>query len=269
MAQHLQGSFDGRAIVLEKPPANVAPGTSVELLLLSAAGKPVGGLEPVPAALPPRPPPRGPTVLVVERDAPKNFSQTLGAALTDLGFQVVGAAASGTDMICRALDLRPEIVLFDIQLADLDGLDALHVISQSHACAAVALTDKDDPGLLERAITDGVQALLYRPVDPRQLKAAVTFAQARFAELQTLQQDNAALRQTLQDRKIIERAKGELMKRYGWSEPDAFRRLQRTAMCRRIPLVDLANKVLSGEEIQLDRSTERPSRGERPSRPNR
>jgi len=96
-----------------------------------------------------------------------------------------------------------------------------------------------------------VLAFLIKPVEIHQLGPAIHVAWARFEELRSLATENASLRQGLQSRKIIERAKGALMKRYRWSEADAFRKLQRGAMNRRVPMVDLAQSILNGQEIDL------------------
>ena len=103
----------------------------------------------------------------------------------------------------------------------------------------------------ERAMDEHVLAYLLKPVEAHQLGPAVQVAWARFGELNTLMEENASLRQSLQSRKIIERAKGVLMKRHRWSEADAFRRLQRGAMNRRVPMVELAQAILNGQEVDL------------------
>ena len=97
----------------------------------------------------------------------------------------------------------------------------------------------------------GLARYLVKPVEAHQIGPALMVAQARFGEWRGLQEENANLRQTLQNRKTIERAKGVLMKRHRWSEAEAFRRLQRAAMNRRTTMVDLAQSVLNGVEIEL------------------
>src|SRR5437588_6829534 len=167
------------------------------------------------------------------------------------GHEVIGEAATGTDMVRTVLELEPDVVVFDIHLPHLDGLAALRQIYQTRVVAAVAITADRDQALVKRAMDEHVLAYLLKPVDAHQLGPAVQVAWARFGELNTLMEENASLRQSLQSRKIIERAKGVLMKRHRWSEADAFRRLQRGAMNRRVPMVDLAQSVLNGEEVDL------------------
>ncbi len=168
-----------------------------------------------------------------------------------LGHNVVGEAATGTDMVRTVLALEPDVVVFDIHLPHLDGLQALAQIYQTRIVAAVAITADRDQELVRRALEEHVLAYLVKPVEAHQLGPALQVAWARFEELSQLTAENASLRQTLTNRKTIERAKGVLMKRYRWSEADAFRRLQRGAMNRRIAMVDLAQAIINGENIDL------------------
>jgi two-component system, response regulator PdtaR len=168
-----------------------------------------------------------------------------------LGHQVIGEAATGTDMVRTVLELEPDVVIFDIHLPRLNGLDALRQIYQERIVAAVAITADRDENLVQRALEEHVLAFLVKPVEAHQLGPALHVARARFEELRELTEENATLRQTLQNRKIIERAKGVLMKRYRWTEAEAFRRLQRGAMNRRTTMIELAQNVLNGVEVNL------------------
>jgi len=189
-------------------------------------------------------------IVVVEDDSTMRLflKETLEK---QLGHEVVGEAATGTDMVRTVLDLEPDIVVFDIHLPHITGLDALRQIYQERIVAAVAITADRDQDLVRRALEEHVLAYLVKPVEAHQLGPALLIAWARFDELKALTSENASLRQTLTNRKIIERAKGVLMKRHRWSEADAFRRLQRGAMNRRVAMVDLAQAILNGEEINL------------------
>jgi two-component system, response regulator PdtaR len=188
-------------------------------------------------------------VVVVEDDA--NVRQFLGDTVRTFGHEVVGEAADGADMVRTVLAVEPDVVVFDIHLPGLNGLDALRQIYQERVVAAVAITGDRDQDLLLRALEEHVLAFLVKPVEPHQLGAALLVARARFEELQSLAEENASLKQTLNNRKTIERAKGVLMKRHRWSEAEAFRRLQRAAMNQRTTMVVLAQSVLNGVEVQL------------------
>jgi len=168
-----------------------------------------------------------------------------------MGHKVVGEADNGTDMVRSVLELEPDVVIFDIHLPRLNGLDALRQIYQERIVAAVAITADRDQHLVRRALEEHVLAYLVKPVEAHQLGPALLVAWARFEELRQLADENASLKQNLQNRKTIERAKGVLMKRHRWSEAEAFRRLQRGAMNRRTTMVELAQSVLNGVEIEL------------------
>ncbi len=188
-------------------------------------------------------------VVVVEDDATVRLF--LKDTLEKLGHQVIGEAATGTDMVRTVLEMEPDVVVFDIHLPRLNGLDALRQIYQERVVAAVAITADRDQDLVRRALEEHVLAYLVKPVEAHQLGPALMIARAQFAELRELNQENASLRQALQNRKIIERAKGVLMKRHRWTEAEAFRRLQRGAMNRRTTMVELAQNVLNGIEVNL------------------
>jgi two-component system, response regulator PdtaR len=189
-------------------------------------------------------------IVIVEDDP--TIRMFLKSSLEEqLGHQVIGEAGTGTDMVRTVLDLEPDVVVFDIHLPRLNGLDALRQIYQERVIAAVAITADRDQDLVRRALEEHVLAFLVKPVEAHQLGAAVLVAWARFEELKQLTDENATLRNSLQNRKIIERAKGVLMKRHRWSEAEAFRRLQRASMNNRTTMIDLAQAVLNGKEVEL------------------
>jgi response regulator NasT len=188
-------------------------------------------------------------VVVVEDDA--TVRQFLKESLENLGHRIAGEAATGADMVRTVLDAEPDVIVFDIHLPGLNGLDALRQIYQERVIAAVAITADRDQDLVRRALEEHVLAYLVKPVEAHQLGPALLIARARFEELRGLAEENASLRQTLQNRKIIERAKGVLMKRHRWTEAEAFRRLQRGAMNRRVAMVELAQEVLNGTVTDL------------------
>jgi len=188
-------------------------------------------------------------IVVVEDDP--TMRQFLRETLEKLGHQVIGEATSGTEMVRTVLAVEPDVVVFDIHLPRLNGLDALRQIYQERVVAAVAITADRDQELVRRALEEHVLAFLVKPIEAHQLAPALLIARAQFQELQELAQENANLRQNLQNRKIIERAKGVLMKRHRWTEAEAFRRLQRGAMNRRTTMVELATDVLNGVEVNL------------------
>ena len=164
-------------------------------------------------------------IVIVEDDAV--VRQFLKDTIEQLGHHIVGEAATGADMVRTVLSVEPDIVVFDIHLPGLNGLDALRQIYQERIVAAVAVTADRDQDLVRRALEEHVLAYLVKPIEAHQIGPALMVAKARFGEWRSLQEENENLRKTLENRKTIERAKGVLMKRHRWSEAEAFRRLQR------------------------------------------
>ncbi len=188
-------------------------------------------------------------IVVVEDD--NTVREFVKETIAGLGHQVIGEAANGTDMVRTVLEMEPDVVVFDIHLPRMNGLDALRQIYQERIVAAVAITADRDQELVRRALEEHVLAYLVKPIESHQLGPALLVAWARFEELRQLANENDTLKQNLQNRKTIERAKGVLMKRHRWSEQEAFRRLQRGAMNRRTTMVELAQSVLNGLEVEL------------------
>jgi response regulator NasT len=167
------------------------------------------------------------------------------------GHEVLGEAISAPEMVRTTLALEPEVVIFDTRLRDGSGLEALRQIYQERAVGAVAIAEEQDQEMVRQALGEYQMAYLLKPVEVHQLEPAVLVAWARLNTCRRLQNENASLRQTLENRKVIERAKGVLMKRLRCSEDVAFRRLQRAAMNRRTTMACLAQAVLNGVEVDL------------------
>jgi response regulator NasT len=189
-------------------------------------------------------------VVVVEDDP------TVREFLADIignrcGHNVVATAATGPDMVRQVLTQQADLVVFDIHLPGMDGLTALHAATQEHPIAAVAVTGDRNSDLVRRALEDNILAYLLKPVDPNQVAVAIQVAWARFNEFCHLRSENQSLQQTLKDRKLTERAKGILMKKYRWSEATAFRSMQRTAMSQRRSMGQLAQEILDGKDVNL------------------
>ena len=113
----------------------------------------------------------------------------------------------------------------------------------------VVVTGVDDPSLIERSIASGVSAYLTKPVDSRELEAALALAAARHSEFEALEAEVDRAQQALEDRKVVERAKGLLMSALNLSEPDAFRRLQLTARERNLRLADVAGRIVEQQSL--------------------
>ena len=175
--------------------------------------------------------------------------------LPSLGYEVVAEAASGPELVQRCRATHPDLVITDIRMPGLDGLQAAAQINQDVRVPVILVTAHHDADVLARAAADYVMAYLSKPVKPVDLEAAIRMALVRFSHFQTLAREAADLRQALEDRKVIERAKGAVVKRVGVDEEEAFRRLRKLASDDNRKLAEAAQQVVAAEEVfrRLDR----------------
>jgi response regulator NasT len=170
--------------------------------------------------------------------------------IRSLGHEPVGPVGDGHDAVAEAEATAPDVYLFDIGLPGLDGLEAATRLAEFGLRRPVVIvTGADDPALIERAISSGVGAYLTKPIESRELEAAIAVATARHEELRALEAEVQSGRQALEDRKLVERAKGLLMSALQLSEPEAFGRIQRTARERNLRLVEVARAIVEQEPV--------------------
>jgi response regulator NasT len=168
--------------------------------------------------------------------------------LLEEGFDVVGEAADGEQAVALARELTPDLVICDIKMPKMDGIAAAAAITGERIAPVVMLTAFSQRDLVERARDAGAMAYLVKPFQKRDLLPAVEIATSRFAEIKALEAEVHGLRERMEARKLIERAKGALMSRHAMSEPEAFRWIQRAAMDSRTTMRAVAEVVLSGDE---------------------
>jgi two-component system, response regulator PdtaR len=187
-------------------------------------------------------------ILIAEDDPV--IALALVERVRSLGHEPLGPVGTGEQAVAEGTASRPDLYLFDIEMPELDGLSAAAELAERGlGRPVVVITGVDDRGLIERSVATGAGAYLTKPIDTRELEAAISLATARHAELQALQAEVAQAKQTLEERKLIERAKGLLMKALGLPEPDAFRRLQLAARERNLRLVDVARAIVEQQDI--------------------
>jgi two-component system, response regulator PdtaR len=187
-------------------------------------------------------------VLVAEDDP--LIARGLTERLRSLGHDPLGPAFDGAQAIELAHASPPDLYLFDIEMPSVDGLEAAtQLAADGLRRPVVVVTGVDDPSLIERSIASGVSAYLTKPVDTRELEAALALASARHAEFKALEAEVDQTRQALEDRKLVERAKGLLMSALDLSEQDAFRRLQLTARERNLRLADVASRIVEQQSL--------------------
>jgi response regulator NasT len=187
-------------------------------------------------------------VLVAEDDAVVALGLT--ERLRALGHEPLGPAADGAQAVELAAADPPDLYLFDIEMPELDGLAAAAALAQRGLRRpVVVVTGVEDPELIDRSIATGVSAFLTKPVDNRELDAAIKLAASRQEEFAALEAEVDRAQQALEDRKLVERAKGLLMTALGLSEPEAFRRLQKTARERNLKLAEVARRIVEQESL--------------------
>jgi AmiR/NasT family two-component response regulator len=184
-------------------------------------------------------------VLIAEDEAIIRLD--LREMLEEEGFLVVGDAADGEQAVAMARELRPDVVICDVKMPKLDGIAAAAQIAGGRIAPVVMLTAFSQRDLIERARDAGAMAYLIKPFEKRDLIPAIEMATSRFAEIVALEAEVTDLRERLEARKLIEKAKGVLMTTHKMSEPEAFRWIQRAAMDNRTSMRAVAELVLTGD----------------------
>lgn len=182
-------------------------------------------------------------VAVVDDHGPSRAD--VRAAVMAAGGEVIGEATRSADALSLVNEARPDVAIFAAGLPDGDGVAAAAAVTSATRCPVVLFTSHTRDDLVARAQAGGVMAYLLKPLRPAELAPTLDLAVARFAETRQL-------RQTLEERKVIERAKGRIMDRLNLTEDEAFRRLRRAAMNSRRPMVDVARALLVSESVTVD-----------------
>ena len=167
--------------------------------------------------------------------------------LQEEGFDVVGEAPDGERAVELAKELLPDLVICDVKMPKMDGITAAAQITADRIAPVVILTAFSQRDLIERARDAGAMAYLVKPFQKRDLLPAIEMATSRFAEIRALESEVHGLRNRLEARKLIERAKGVLMSDHRMTEPEAFRWIQRAAMDNRTSMRSVAELVLTGD----------------------
>lgn len=179
--------------------------------------------------------------LVVDEDA--NLRQLVVKTLADCGFDRVVEAENSTMGAALAISEKPLLSVLDLSLAAVDGMDAAEKIGSQTAGPVVLLAPPGESQCLEKAWEVGVSQFLLKPFCEEQLKVSIDTAIHQFVEVSSLQQEVVKLRETIEARKKIDRAKGVLIKQ-GMSEQDAYRKMQKLAMDKRKTLKEIADAIL-------------------------
>lgn len=165
-----------------------------------------------------------------------------------LGHVVVVVADTGRELVEKCREHRPDLVITDVKMPEMDGLDAIARISHDSPMPVILISAHHDNEVIARALQEHVMSYLIKPIKPADLEPAIAVAMHQFEQFQALRRETASLSQALEDRKTIQSAKALLMKKTQLDESEAFRRLQRLASEQNRKLVEIAKMLLRTEE---------------------
>ncbi len=164
--------------------------------------------------------------------------------LTNLGYLVIGEVGDGQSAVNLARELKPDVVLMDIRMPDLDGIDAAKILTEEQIAPVVLLTAYSQKELVERAKEAGVVGYLVKPFRETDLMPAIEVALSRFSEFRAMRQEVKDLQNALETRKLVDRAKGILMDTQSLDEHEAFRKIQKMSMNTRKPMKEVAEAII-------------------------
>jgi AmiR/NasT family two-component response regulator len=170
--------------------------------------------------------------------------------LAALGHEVVGTVRTGAELVEQARELDPDLVITDIKMPDMEGIEAAHKIYQDQPRPIILVSGVYDPKLFERAVTDQIVGYLLKPVTHELLREQIELVMRRFDEFQILRAESTQPRQALRDRKIVERAKAILMSASQLAESEAFVRLQSLAQQQNHKIATAAQLVVAAAETK-------------------
>jgi len=170
--------------------------------------------------------------------------------LTNLDYLVVGEVGDGRSAVNLARELRPDVVIMDIKMPDMDGIEAASILTAERIAPVVLLTAYSQRDLVERAKEAGVAGYIVKPFQESDLAPAIEVALARFREFRALEQEVGDLKQALETRKFVDRAKGILMDTQGLTEAEAFRKIQKMSMNTRKPMKEVAEAIILAHQAK-------------------
>ncbi len=189
------------------------------------------------------------TRIVIAEDEPVARID-LRELLENLGYLVVGDAGEGRSAVNMARELRPDLVVMDVKMPEMDGIAAARILTEERIAPVLLLTAHSHRELVDDAKDAGVLAYVAKPFSEAALVPAIELALARFQEFRTLEKELGDTREALETRKLVERAKGVLMDRHGLKENEAFRRIQKLSMDTRKSMREVAEAVLLARQVE-------------------
>ncbi|MBI3920606.1 MAG: response regulator [Armatimonadetes bacterium] len=184
-------------------------------------------------------------VLIAEDDSLTALN--LKEQLQAMGHDVVSVVATGREAVDTASVQKLDLITMDISMPDMDGLTAARLIHDTDLVAIIMITGNSDPTAISEAAESGVMSYLVKPIGEKDLLASIEVAMQRFNEMQSIRNELKTVKETLETRKVVERAKGILMKRQRLSEQEAFTKMQKESQKKNKKLIDVAQAIIEAE----------------------
>ncbi|MFN8468877.1 MAG: response regulator [Caldilineaceae bacterium] len=186
---------------------------------------------------------------VIIADDESLIRMDLREMLTNQGYLVVGEVGDGRSAVNLARELRPDIVIMDIKMPDMDGIEAAKIMTEERIAPVLLLSAYSQQELVQRARQAGVAGYLVKPFRESDLPPAIEVALARFSEFRAMEREVDTLQDALETRKAVDRAKGILMDTQGLSETEAFRKIQKMSMNNRKPMRAVAEAIILAHQV--------------------
>jgi len=187
-------------------------------------------------------------IVLVDSDAASR--KNLKLMLTKLGYWVVGETGDGLNALKMVRTRQPELVIIDSSISGMDGFEVAKIIHEDKLAPVVVLTSAYTQAMVERAKEARISALLLKPVDEAGILPAIELALASYGEVVKLEGKLKELKELLETRKLLEKAKGIMMETMGLSEAESFRRMQKQSMNKRISMRQVAEAVILAQNLK-------------------
>lgn len=187
---------------------------------------------------------------IVIADDESIIRMDLRQMLEEAGHEVIAEATDGLQAIELVRSFYPDLVIMDVKMPKMDGIEAAGIINKEHLSPVLLLTAYSQQDVVQSANASGVIAYLVKPIKEEQLFPAIEIAISRFGDIQELEKQIAGLKDTLEMRKLIERAKGIIMEVHGFKEDIAYKKLQQYAMNKRKSIKEIAQAVIKSYETK-------------------
>jgi response regulator NasT len=182
-------------------------------------------------------------VLLIDEN--RGRAALLEQALNDAGYAVIARIDTGEDLAAQVRQHQPDVIIVDLESPDRDTLEHMHSISRDQPRPIVMFAEDEDSEAIHKAIKAGVSAYIVDGLNSKRVKPVMEVAITRFREYQALREELTQAKVSLEERKLLDRAKALLIKRQGMSEQEAYQALRKLAMDRGIKLAEAARNIIS------------------------